>query len=160
MELKFSVILLQILTFKCFFFQSGIKWFGLVTLSLTLTKIITIYFAGVLLGMFMMLHKSLQQKLQRNLLMELIELNPRATMSLKPGGRDVQNIDLRWILAPIVESGNCWFWGWHEMLWHFFGFYFSFVRGTKTFFSSRWKILQYSPYLGHLGWWLFFPIWN
>jgi hypothetical protein len=78
-----------------------------VTLSLTLTKIITIYFAGVLLGMFMMLHKSLQQKLQRNLLMELIELNPRATMSLKPGGRDVQNIDLRWILAPIVESGNC-----------------------------------------------------
>jgi hypothetical protein len=78
-----------------------------VTLSLTLTKIITIYFAGVLLGMFMMLHKSLQQKLQRNLLMELIELNPCATMSLKPGGRDVQNIDLRWILAPIVESGNC-----------------------------------------------------
>ena len=56
--------------------------------------------------MFMMLHKSLQQKLQRNLLMELIELNPRATMSLKPGGRDVQNIDLRWILATIVESGN------------------------------------------------------
>ena len=59
-----------------------------------------------LLGMFMMLHKSLQQKLQRNLLMELIELNPRATMSLKPGRRDVQNIDLRWILATIVESGN------------------------------------------------------
>ena len=50
--------------------------------------------------MFMMLHKSLQQKLQRNLLMELIEINPRATMSLKPGGCDVQNIDLRWILAP------------------------------------------------------------
>jgi hypothetical protein len=60
-----------------------------------------------------------------------------------------QNNDLRWILATIVESGNRRFWGWLELCFvTFFGFYFSCVRGTKTFFSlSRGKILQCSPYL-------------
>jgi hypothetical protein len=42
----------------------------------------------------------------------------------------------RWILATIVESGNYRFWGWHELFFvTFFGFYFSCVRGTKTFFA-------------------------
>ena len=59
-----------------------------------------------------------------------------------------QNNDLSWILATIVKCGNCRFWGWHELFFvTFFGFYFSCVRGTKTFFSlTRGKILQCSPY--------------
>jgi len=48
-------------------------WFGDI-LNLTLTEIITFLLQVDFLGMFMMLHKSLQQKLQRNLLMELIEV--------------------------------------------------------------------------------------
>ena len=47
-----------------------------------------------------------------------------------------RNNDPRWILATIVESRNCQFWGWHELFFMtFFGFYFSCVRGTKTFFA-------------------------
>ncbi len=53
--------------------------------------------------MFMMLHKSLQQNLQRNLLMELIELNPRATMLLKPGERDVQVLTLGGYWPPSLK---------------------------------------------------------
>jgi hypothetical protein len=45
-----------------------------------------------------------------------------------------RNIYHRWILSIIVESGNRRFWGLHKSLWRFFGFYFPFVRGTKTFF--------------------------
>ena len=49
-----------------------------------------------------------------------------------------RNNDLRWILATIVESGNRRFWGWLELCFvTFFGFYFSCVRGTKTFFRFR-----------------------
>ena len=48
-----------------------------------------------------------------------------------------RNNDLRWILATIVESGNRRFWGWHELFFVMvFGFYFSCVRGTKTFFFA------------------------
>ena len=60
-----------------------------------------------------------------------------------------RNTDLRWILAlaTIVKSGNCRFWGWHKLFFvTFFGFYFSCVRGTKTFFPlTHRKILQCSP---------------
>ena len=76
------------------------------TSNLTLTEIITIYFAGGLTWYVYDAAQVIATKIARNFLMELIELNPCATMSLKPGGHDVQNIDLRWILATIVESGN------------------------------------------------------
>ena len=48
-----------------------------------------------------------------------------------------RNNDLSWILATIVKCGNRRFWGWHELFFvTFFGFYFSCVHGTKTFFFA------------------------
>jgi hypothetical protein len=47
-----------------------------------------------------------------------------------------RNYDPRWILATIAESGNFQFWGWHELFFvSFFFFYFSCVHGTKKFFT-------------------------
>jgi hypothetical protein len=76
--------------------------------------------------------------------------NPRATTSLKPGGRDVN-------IAKYLSQMNI---GHHCRKWKapilgverivlrdVFFFYFFSVRGTKTFFSlSHGKILQCSPY--------------
>ncbi len=55
-------------------------------------------------------------------------------------------------MVTIVECGNCQFWGWHELFFmRVFFFYFSCVRGTKTFLLLlRGKILQCSPYLSKI----------
>ena len=47
-----------------------------------------------------------------------------------------QNNDPRWILATIVESGNCQFWGWHELFFVTFFLLLFFLRTwNQNFFS-------------------------
>ena len=49
----------------------------------------------------------------------------------------LQNIDLRWILATIVESGNCRFWGWHELFFVTFFWLLFFLRTwNQSFFFA------------------------
>jgi hypothetical protein len=48
-----------------------------------------------------------------------------------------RNIDLRWILATIVERGNCQFWGWHELFFVTFFWLIFFLRTwNQNFFSA------------------------
>jgi hypothetical protein len=61
--------------------------------------------------------------------------NPGSTTSLKPGGRTSQHNDPSWILATIVESGNCRFWGWHELFFVMFFWLQFFLRTWNQFFS-------------------------
>ena len=70
-----------------------------------------------------------------------------------------QNIDLRWILlATIVESGICRFWGWHDCV-TFFWLLFFLRAWNQNFFPHARENSPVQPLLRkNLGWLLCPPI--